>query len=177
MDAAENSNTHPFLIYGTLLGKIRNNNLICHDYDVDFGIKGDEYNSFKESIKREVQKNNGYKIYCNEFFGYKAIHIIHKKTNISADITPFYENKNNNVTRNVPRFYSKFILKESNTIYPNNWIYPLNKTLFLNRLTYIPNNSHELLKCYYGENYLIPDQKCDDNCENCKKISIVNVNK
>ena len=36
--------------------------------------------------------------------------------------------------------------------------------------TYIPNNPELLLKCEYGENYLIPDHKCNVDCSKCTQI-------
>ena len=48
---------HIWLEYGTLLGAVRNNQIIPHDIDMDFGIYADEYNSTLEALLNE----NGFK--------------------------------------------------------------------------------------------------------------------
>jgi len=32
------------------LGKVRDNDLICYDYDLDFGIEDKDYNKIKKSL-------------------------------------------------------------------------------------------------------------------------------
>jgi phosphorylcholine metabolism protein LicD len=169
IDSAEETNTKPFLLYGTLLGYIRNKDLICYDYDLDFGIDINDYNYLVNNIINKLKKNNEYKLNIKDFLDYKVIEIIHKKTRISADIFSFVL-KNNYYYRNVPKIYSKYYLKEKCIYMPKNWIKELKMVKFLNRTTYIPNKSKELLKCYYGKKFIIPNHKCDKKCSNCKEI-------
>ena len=32
------------------------------------------------------------------------------------------------------------------------------------------NNIPDVLRCYYGDNYMIPDHECSNDCSVCKKI-------
>ena len=170
INAAEISNTKPFLIYGTLLGQKRNNDLICYDFDLDFGISNDEYYNFKDALFRLCKGNPNYTINDRDILGYQEIKLVHTKSMISADISSFLIN-DTTVYRNVPKFYTKYYLKECKANYPIDWIYPLRLITFLNRKTWIPNNPSAILECYYGKSYMIPDHSCDIDCNVCKKIS------
>ena len=166
IDAAERSNTKPFITYGTLLGYIRNKDLICYDYDLDFGININEW----EQIKKEIikYKSNIYKIDFKEFLKYKSVEIIHIPTRISADIFTFSINKNM-YSRDVPKLFTRYYLNEKCVDFPINWIDPLNKVKFLDRFTYIPNQPINFLECYYGKNFITPDHKCNNDCTICEK--------
>lgn len=169
-DAGAVSKTQPFMLYGTLLGKIRSDNILCHDFDVDYGIMSEQLDKFDNALAKLISTNPDYytrKIYI---WKYRAIHIYHRPTGLSADITSFSVMSNGDIRRDVPRFYSKYMLKESVATYPSDWILPLKPTLFLGKSTFIPAKSRKLLKCYYGKNYMIPDQICNSECEDCKPV-------
>lgn len=163
------SNTQPFMLYGTLLGKVRLDNILCHDFDVDYGIMDENFESFSKALHEFLENDTDYEIRKVDTFGYNFLHIIHKSTSLSADISTFKILPNSKIQRNVPNFYSKHILKECVAKYPVSWILPLRQVIFLGKPTFVPNNPDELLKCYYGNNYIEPDHVCDYKCENCKK--------
>ncbi len=159
------SNTNIFLIYGTLLGKIRNNNIICYDFDLDFGIL---FNIFKKYLILFYKNNNKYIVKNKSFLWYHNIEVIHKKTRLSADISSFSIH-GNKISRDVPALYTLFFLKECKAYYPLNWFFPLKPVSFLDKTVFIPNNSNKLLQCYYGKNYLNPDHICNSDCTKCIK--------
>ncbi len=170
IDASEKTNTKPFLVYGTLLGYVRNKDIICYDYDLDFGIDINQYNTYKSQLLHIIKSYPEFTVNIKEVFNYKNIEVIHKDTRISADIFPFSTN-NDRLSRDIPLLYSKYYLNETCTDYPTNWIYPLKPVDFLNRKTFIPNIPSNLLTCYYGNNYIIPDHQCNTDCTICiKKI-------
>jgi phosphorylcholine metabolism protein LicD len=162
-----NSGTKPFIIYGTLLGYVRNKDLICYDFDLDFGISNDEYLKFKEELYKI--NNDKYTILIKKYLTYETIEIIDDDTRISADIFQF-KIENGKVQRLVSPTYSVSYLGECTAYYPEEWIYPLKQVEFLGKGIYIPNDAPKLLECYYGKDYIIPDTKCDASCNNCKKI-------
>jgi len=168
IDVSEISNTKPFIIYGTLLGYIRNRNLICYDYDIDFGIKNNEYENFKSKLLIYMKKNKDIEVVIKDFFEYKSVKLIHKETGISCDVSTL-SLYNDHYIRDVSEIYTKYYLKESCYKIPKEWIDELQQVLFLDRMTYIPNNSKKLLECYYGKNYMIPDHTCYNNCNICIK--------
>ena len=43
LDSIKDTDIKLFLTYGTLLGKIRENKIICYDYDLDFGINEKDF--------------------------------------------------------------------------------------------------------------------------------------
>lgn len=171
MDAAEQTQTQPFIIYGTLLGFVRNKDLICYDYDLDFGIQEYQYASIREKLKQNIEDYPDYYLDISEIAGYKSIEIIHRRTRVSADISAFSNSTPNKhtVSRSVPALYSKYYLKECKADLPIGWIYPLHEEEFLNRKVYIPNEPHKLLECYYGPNFMTPDTVCDNECKQCVK--------
>jgi phosphorylcholine metabolism protein LicD len=168
IDVAEKTNTKPFIIYGTLLGYIRNKDLICYDYDLDFGIDSGEYDTFKNYFLEFIKKFDDYYVDIKDFLNYKNFEVIHKKSRLSADIFSFTLSKNY-YSRDVLKLYSKYYLNETCIDFPKDWISPLKPISFLNRKTFLPNKAEELLKCYYGKNYIIPDHECNKECKICKK--------
>lgn len=165
---ANKYNIKLFMIYGTLLGYIRNKDLICYDFDLDFGVKYDEYQKMRTEIMKYYKDNKNYKISEIHYLSYKFIQVIHKKTGINADISAFYNNTTK-AWRSSSYFLSKYLCNECQYHIPIGWIYPLKQTTFLNKIVYLPNDPAKLLKCYYGNNFMIPDHKCNDDCSICVK--------
>ena len=170
IDAAEATNTKPFLIYGTLLGFIRNKDLICYDYDLDFGIENSQYDAILQYLVNYIKNFPEYKIEVKDFLHYKNVEIIHIDTRLSADISGFTL-ENNMYSRDVFKLYSRYYLKEKCVDIPKNWIMPLRFSTFLNRNTYVPNMPKKLLSCYYGKNFITPDHSCNSDCSVCTKIN------
>jgi len=168
IDASEKTNTKPFLVYGTLLGYIRNKDLICYDYDLDFGIDNKQYELLKSHLMKTIKFYPEYKIIDKDYITTKNIEIIHIKTRLSADLFSFTIN-DSIASRDVPMLYTLLYLKECRAEIPSKWILPLKQVSFLNRNTYIPNGSNDILRCYYGKDFIIPDHNCNADCTKCTK--------
>lgn len=169
-EAALRTNTRPFIVYGTLLGYVREKDLICYDFDLDFGISEDEYEAIQKEVIRQVNaQSDQYRVDVKDFLHYRSIEIIHIESRISADIFTFTseETKSNTVSRSVPSLYSLYYLKECAANMPREWIYPLQQVDFLGNKIYIPNQSEKLLECYYGPNFMTPNKTCDAECNHC----------
>ena len=169
MEAAKDSNVKPFMLYGTLLGQARQNDFICYDYDIDMGIMETEYETLHNQLKSNIKNYSDYYIKEKKLFGYRCVVLVHSETNINADISEFIL-KNNQIARNVPKLYSRYILKESQVDYPKEWILPIKSIEFKNINTFIPNQPEQLLRTYYGKDFLIPDHQCNSACDECIKI-------
>ena len=155
----DSQNLECWLIYGTLLGYIRENGLIKHDYDFDLGMWKSDYNKgFQETLI-----NNGFEL-VHQFEGidYDAFEQTYKKNNVSIDI--FYSYKNETET-----WTHVFHREKDDTLAPNIWKvrklpYPnkgLAKVSFFDEPVFIPSNSEEYLALTYGENWRIPDSNFD----------------
>ena len=164
---AHQNNLHPIIYYGTLLGFIRENNIICYDFDIDLIIDEDEYDILVNEIKKYFKNSKEYNVTEYKNIANYSV-IIHSKTGLNCDISKISK-RNNYFKRNVNDLYTKYILKECNTKHSLDNLYPL-KTGILNGVKiYYPNNSKYFLKCFYGNDYLKPDYKCNQNCTNCVK--------
>lgn len=167
--SAQISNTKPFLLYGTLLGFVRNKDFICYDFDVDVGIKSEEYNKLREAVFTTIKNYKEFSVEDRSFLGYHTFVILHKETGVNGDVSDFVK-VGNNYKRNVPSAYSKYILHERQVTYPLNWIDDLKIVSFKGSNIYIPNQPDKLLSTYYGDNYIIPDHKCNASCDECVKV-------
>lgn len=167
-EAGAISNTKPFLLYGTLLGQVRQNDFICYDFDIDVGVMSDEYNNLYTQLIKEVANHSEYHIKEKKLFGYRSVVIIHTETDINADVFEFISNTKT-LARNVPHIYSRYVLNESQTNYPIEWVLPLREVSFKNQTVYVPNDTNKLLQVYYGKTYMTPDHTCNASCDECVK--------
>ena len=62
----------PFLIFGTLLGFVRENDFIYHDSDIDLGLLEDDFQ--KKDLIKEAMLKKGYKVRKVNDYGISFIH-------------------------------------------------------------------------------------------------------
>ena len=166
VNLAEKNNIKIFIIYGTLLGKIRNNDIICYDFDLDFGVNLNDYELIRQSILKVVSMTDKYIVEDKKVLGWKAIALVDKETGLNADISA-YDNNETHVWRTIPWASSEIILNECSHNLPIDWLYPLQKSTFLGRTIYLPNKPNKILECHYGNDYLIPNHTCNIDCSVC----------
>ena len=148
----------PYMIfYGTLLGLMRENNIIENDDDIDILIE-------KEYFSRIV-----------DLFGEKNINIAMKEDNIFIQLKYKY---NEIITSIDLYFYErdeerKIIIDKWNfnghpeqqswhLYIPMEYIYPLKITSFVGCNVLIPNNPMEVIKFLYGERFMQKLKKGSD---------------
>lgn len=145
-------------IYGTLLGMIREKDIIKHDYDVDVFVPDyhwkklkDNFNKFKLSASTQ-----------NVLFYENKIKVLDPKTGLSADVAKLIV-KDNTV-------YKKTLYPPCNDLdfnifspfsisYKKDTIYPLKKTKTKYGFIHLPNKSVELLEKWYGKDWTVPKPK------------------
>lgn len=129
-----------WISYGTLLGHFREGGIIAHDIDIDYSANTSAYQKILDNQKKlpkglkifDTSKNHyGPKL----FFSYKGF---------DGDIY-FYDEKdgmmNPTLNSSIPSDMIPF---------PKEHIYPLKKVDFLERKTFVPNDSEAHLKHCYG---------------------------
>ena len=147
-----------FIDCGTLLGMIRDNKLLEHDKDMDFGIYFDDrftIRSLDEAMKsiglkkhrefsfrgevKEASYSNG--ITNIDFFK-------HEESKESSDIYVFY--RKNGVKYPSNKHYTTLIMHRAHI--------PSIQTIDVNgRQLYVPSNYEEYLESAYSKNWRIPD--------------------
>jgi hypothetical protein len=170
---AEKEDVKPFLLFGSLLGQQRNNQIICYDYDFDMGILLTDFYKLYTALNEKIDKNKYKMILSDNILG-KHIFITDRKTLIDLDVFIYEEAHNGSIKRCVhylSYLFFKYVRSQCNMRYiPRDWFLPLRPVSFLGKNIYIPNNPKALLECEYGKNYLIPNHKCDKECANCVKV-------
>jgi len=172
-DISNEINVKSFLLYGSLLGQQRNNQLICYDFDIDMGIISTDFNKLYTALKNKINTTK-YSIEYNDNFCYgKKIQIIDKNTTLNLDIDIFEKQPNGSFKRDlnyVCFLFLKYMLNQCNKRdIPHDWLFPLKPVSFLGKNVYIPNNPNAFLECEYGKEYLTPDHKCNKDCSKCVK--------
>ncbi len=160
------NNYNYFLIFGTLLGAIREHGLILHDFDVDVALFIDErtpdfLKKIEESGFRLIHRysiGDG-KLGCEDTFEYKD-------TGVSMDVfyvcPPIDEYPYcccwNKIGDSITPMDS---MKKYGGVIPRRIELPIDRDIirvkFENIEVNIPRNAHQISEFTYGENYMTPD--------------------
>ena len=62
----------PFLVYGTLLGFVRENDFLPHDNDIDLGLLDDDFQ--KKHLIKEILSKKGYRLRFDDGYSFEFIH-------------------------------------------------------------------------------------------------------
>ena len=142
------SNTHPFALYGTLLGLEREGKFICYDYDVDFGILTTEFNTFLEDLLINIDTTK-YEVSVRNNIFQRQIKIIDKETSLNLDIDGMYidgdyvKKEDNGI-----KLYNKFMYPDECAKIKKDTIFPLRKKTLDTHSVYVPNNIPDVLRCF-----------------------------
>lgn len=164
-DRALSDNSIPYiLMFGSLLGAIREKGFIRHDLDIDIAIWDDDYT---EKIKN-ILNNAGFKLVksINVDNGKFAREETYIKAGIGIDVFYLYPYSNSEgyvcCFRNFPGSLNfEHSINEYGGLLPVQYFFPIDReierVLFEGKLRLpIPKNAHEIMKCIYGESYMIP---------------------
>lgn len=147
-----------WLDFGTLLGAYRDNNFIKHDFDIDLGVMFNCKEKFQSSLIHEgFSLVREFRIMNNDKL--EGIEQTYSYKSVLVDVFYYHPNKDNKFILHSftpitddEKFRGKAEIKEIEM--PN---YGFKKFNFKGILVYIPNNTSEYLKYYYGKNFMIPD--------------------
>lgn len=159
LDICNSLNANVFLVYGTLLGYVRENGILKHDCDFDVGIFEEDYNDL---LQMQLIKN-GFKL-VRQFKGinYNAFEQTYEKDGVSIDIFVSYYDETKCWThvfyREINDSLKQGLYRIRKLDYPKA---PLEKIQFLNANICIPSNYEIYLKEIYGDGWKIPDPNYD----------------
>ena len=148
-----------WMMEGTLLGFIRENQIICYDYDLDLQIMEDDWLAIKVILDKIVRERREYGYVWYKFPNRKYAQLYHRETMTGCD---FQVSKVNGGMLD-----GKFLLVD---VFPLKTMNIRNIYNNLEHTVYIPNDPHAVLKTSYGSNYMIADHECDKDCENCIRV-------
>ena len=151
--------------YGSLLGTIRNHEIICYDDDLDLCMLNKDFDFALSATKKLVSEHPEYTYGFVDWFFIKYVLLIHKETGLPADITFFKKTRDGSLKR--------LVIDKVNDPIPYDTIFPL-KEDYINVLgerinVLIPGKPDDVLKKFYGPNYITPDRKCNEDCSQCWK--------
>jgi hypothetical protein len=144
----ESQNVRYWLEGGTLLGAMRNGDIIPWDYDIDIGIYKDdidrsEYLAFCRDKQQPYIDAEGYvweKAREGDFF-----RVQYSETNhLHVDIFPFFS-RNGTMTK-----YTWFKTHRQDMEFPESYLKPLDKIPFVGVKAFAPNNAKEFLELKFG---------------------------
>ncbi|WIH27830.1 LicD family protein [Photobacterium damselae] len=175
---AEKLGVEYWLEYGTMLGAIRNNKIIPHDFDFDFSINREQWS---KNI-RDTLSENGFELIQDICIDNKVIEEKYIYHGINVDI--FYCVVKDGYIY-TPVFRTADGLSWSESIKENggvnlyefkNQYTGLKNIVFEDVVRYIPIESNSHLVSYYGADFLIPNRKWDGNnsAQETKYIGVVN---
>lgn len=135
-------NLKSWLIFGTLLGVYRDNDLIKHDFDVDFGIFDDDNINKLFDITDDLLKK-----------GITPLRI--DKSNNKEDIISYGRNFEYVDIYFFKKIYNKFYFRDL-AIIDSHYFETFNKIKFIDKEFLIPSDTENLLEDIYGSDWRIP---------------------
>ncbi len=186
MKKMDEKNIRPWIQYGTLLGKIRENDFICHDRDIDFEVLKKDKNDVLATINEIMNEYpEEYYVRYHDDLNINSLNLLgsinvvsfaHKKTEFCIDFD-FVDIVNNGkeITIYTNRLNTQILkcLKKdffSSPYRPIDSIFPLKRDELCGIGIWLPNKPEISLEFEYGKSWKMPNIKCDENCLNCRKI-------
>ena len=147
-----------FADFGTMLGLVREHELLKHDLDMDIGVFGEKG---IHNLVSMVLERNGYQLWREYIYEENVVEHSFKYKNIKIDIN-YYQKNNKGV--NTWLFYRDPEKKYKNNLrdvvvmnYSN--INTLKKIGVKDKEIFIPENAEVILEEKYGPSWRIPDKK------------------
>jgi hypothetical protein len=148
-------------LYGTLLGLVRNGDILCHDDDIDLGIVDFQFKKGCQLLKKEfIEKYPEYEFTSKRYLWYVDIDVVHKDSGLHADIACLHNRSYFPVDSLFPLNYSEHLY------WPSRCIFPLRFDDQIN--LWMPNNPMDFLKHLYGLSWEISDHVCTTDCRMCR---------
>lgn len=142
LQEAEKLGMRPFLLWGTLLGLVREGRFLDHDYDIDFGILGEDYGR-KDALIRAVL-SRGYVLRFDHPYSFS---FNTRDGLLHLDFTLIYPFKG--------KFISSMPSEDTGRItaneYPKEAFRTLERRRFLDLDVWVPCLPEKLLETIYGE--------------------------
>lgn len=132
---------------GTLLGAVRENKMIDHDFDVDLDAYEDQIELI-EKILKDICQKEGY-LLRKHYIGFKIL-----DQNIGTWIDIYIRNRDNEDVCFVNKRTSREYPKEA--IVKKQWIFPIKRGNFGKIKVNIPNDPIPIIKQFYGNDWQTP---------------------
>ncbi len=147
---------NPFVYFGTLLGLTRENRILKNDDDIDLCLNS----KFRENVIDKINNLKDYDInhkVCNKYF----IQLVRRKNDIKTFIDLYFYIDHDNFIEEKHNFFASISLESHSIHIPKKLIFPLHKSKKFKEVN-LPNQSKELCKFFYGNNWEKPMKKNSD---------------
>ena len=145
-----------FVYFGTLLGLTRENRILKNDDDIDLCLNS----KFRENVIDKINNLKDYDInhkVCNKYF----IQLVRRKNDIKTFIDLYFYIDHDNFIEEKHNFFASISLESHSIHIPKKLIFPLHKSKKFKEVN-LPNQSKELCKFFYGNNWEKPMKKNSD---------------
>ena len=163
-----------YCIFGTLLGVVREKNIIEHDYDIDLAVNTDEEFRKLETVLLE----KGYKKRREFVINNKIDVETWMKNGVAIDLYVIQEDEKGNYFNTIWRFpgvkYKHNIPEAYRVMYhriPR--IKSIVSTDFQGFHVYIPTNAEEIVASIYGDNWRTPDPSFEHHVPEEKREMVI----
>jgi len=158
-EKAEENNIKLIPSFGTLLGLVREKEIIRHDYDIDLFLYEEDWFKFKKIMK----ENNRYKYKEINHLWHHKYGIYDEKTELGIDFERIY-NSNKEIKLDVFLSFTGSGVRDGEIIWKEAFRKKFKKDIFepLEKKDtkygslYFPNKSEELMEIWYGKDWRTP---------------------
>lgn len=160
--ALEENNIKAWLVYGTLLGYVREKDFISHDFDIDLGLFHNKSNLGLEKVLTKYGFKKVREFQIDE--GTYGLEQTYELNGVTVDFFFIVDDGKNFLAHT---FHSEGSSSMNQTIEKHGGLlvtefiftpYELKKVQFKGGNFYIPVDSNLYLKEYYGEDYMTPNK-------------------
>lgn len=154
--ACSTSATPVWCQYGTLLGLVRTQHLICYDYDLDLAAESKHFAAISAALKQRLSQPQ-YQVVILDLPRLRFIQIIHRQSHLRCDIN-FYRATG---TGESATYHKMVPFPQAKDTVPGAVFFPLQSQVIRGVQLWFPHQPASWLETEYGKTWRTPHQLPD----------------